>query len=382
MKKVKEIETVGEKLCGIHLKEVAMNKERLVRRAKPEDAQAIWNLYLETGFLYKEKLEAMGDRGFEALANLEALLKLDSDDYCISLCTDERGKILSACTYARFSDTEGWQMHLASAHDSQGLGFAIEATGTEFLASDAQWMSYTFRENNRSVRRLFNSACKGFNDEVGNAVYDYYIFSARQTELISQLNSAITIRKATEEERLELLASLSNSSDKVALEAVGSLTDGMSVKELAERLARQGLVRQREAFVATICGEPVGIAVADLSPKWWNFSNLSTGVRLFLQYQNEEVVRGLLAAAAKWFCEHSVDSWTLLVGDEDSALRSVLATPGLSSHKRYERIEAPAGFVPFITKTYVDLVRRAATRSVRDEFVLLPRKEEAVVCAM
>jgi hypothetical protein len=339
-----------------------MSTDFRVRFAEPRDAASIWSLYQRTGFLYPEKLTAMGDGGREARAIFERLLLLPPQEYGIILCETEDGALRSACTCGRFSDAQSWIQHLVSDSDRRALMHALVATGNGAIQSSASWFGYTFRENNSSVRRLFTSPLARLKEggwSVELASHDFYTIPVAPARRLQEIGAGSRAQIATERDRRAVLEQLGDPSQQAALAAQGSFTDGCGVADLAGRLAQIGLRRQRAAFVVEAEGQPAGLAVADIAPAWWNLSNLSTGVAIWQTGGGREVAAALLSRAAGWFAERSLESWTLLVGDGQEPLRQVLAEAGLTSNRRYLRLTGPMEALPLINAAYARFIGRS-----------------------
>ena len=83
-----------------------LNRRALITRlSKPDDADAIWNLYRRTGFLYPDKVAVMGDGGRKAHETLALLLQTDSPLYRVAVVEADDGRICGACTSALLTDS-------------------------------------------------------------------------------------------------------------------------------------------------------------------------------------------------------------------------------------------------------------------------------------
>jgi hypothetical protein len=339
-----------------------MSSNYHVRVARPDDAEAVWSLYQRTGFLYPEKLAAMGDGGRRARATFEALLALDSEEHRIVLCENAEGQLRSACTYARFSDTQTWVQHMVSDHDRGALAHALIATGNGAIHSSATWVAYSFRESNTSVRRLFTTPLARVKEggwSVELASHDFYTIDAARAGRLAQGDPAGGTRPATEADRRHLLCRLEDPSQKAAVQALGRFDREFGTGERAACLARVGLHRERTAFVAEGEDGPTGLVVVDLAPEGWNMSNMSTGITLWQIGDDRATAAVLAARAARWLAERSVRSWTVLAAEGQSALRQVLAEAGVTSTRRYLRLGMPMETLPIFNAAYARFIGRS-----------------------
>lgn len=115
----------------------------------PGDAGKLWDFYLSTGFLYPEKVRALGDTSGLARDHLRTLLEVPGA-YRVALTLDAKGEVVSACTAAQFSDVQSWVMHLASNRNRLALLGAIGDAGEATIAF-APRVSYTFTSTNVGV---------------------------------------------------------------------------------------------------------------------------------------------------------------------------------------------------------------------------------------
>ncbi|HLM61974.1 MAG TPA: hypothetical protein VK308_14305 [Pyrinomonadaceae bacterium] len=217
------------------------------RLATAKDVQIIWDFYLKTNFLYAEKLLSMGDYGLAAQETLLRCLQLNSDDFRICMSFDEEKRLRSLCTHASFSDTQGWVMHLASDGDVKAMASSIHACKPLTARSPAKWIAYTFRGNNRSVRKLFTSVNSTLQCETENENYHFFKTDALNLLNCSQKAGCYSkIRSANERDRQTMLKKVTNSSERIALYALGSLDD-FQKSQMKQRFQNAGLRFERMA---------------------------------------------------------------------------------------------------------------------------------------
>lgn len=329
------------------------------RLANPEDVDAIWNLYLKTNYLYPEKLFGMGDNGRSAKKNLEKLLDSDDKIFRICLCEDSNKNLLAVCSHGLFSDANDWIMHMSCDNNLKALTEVFKSLRHITKTSLAEWISWTFRPNNRSIRQFFSSVLKN-TDETGieNTIYDYY--QLKNHILIDQAKSSgyAALRKSTESDRLFIIDKLSNCSDKIALQAYGAFNQDFSLKTTSEKLGAIGFTRARNAWTFEEGGAISGLVIADVAPDWWNTSNLSTGLRFFLLKHDEQVISSLLSAGAEWLNQFPISSWTMLLSPREKCFKAYLENLGITSGKQYQRLTMNKIFVDKIYDGYEDFITR------------------------
>lgn len=340
-----------------------MNRQYSVRFADAADAAAVWSLYLRTGFLYPQKLEAMGDGGRQARATLEALLAMASSDYRILLCLNEAEQLRCAFAYGCFANSQAWCQHMVSDQDRGALLQGLASTKIGLTELPVHWVAYTFRENNASVQRLFTrplAQARQAGWSIEFATYDFYSVTGDAPRRLQALDSRRQVRRATELDRLFLLGQMEDDSEVAALQALGSWKEGAGVGALARRLARAGLPRERAAAVVEDEDGPCALAVLDWSAPWWNLSNLSTGLRLWQRGEDPAASAALLSWSARWFAERAVPHWTLLLGAKQRVARDLLEGVGLTSSRRYQRLGYPIEAAPWFHNAYTRSVGRSA----------------------
>lgn len=332
-------------------------KRLSTRLATEKDYEAIWNLYLQTNFLYPEKLAAMPDNGRQAKENLKKLLSLNSELFRVLLCENQSSELLAVCTHARYSAAQSHVMHLASTGNIKALLHIFKASQEISMQCSADFISYTFRPNNAGVRRLFVSVLKEVKVEFENETYDYYKFFASDLKTFKAPANGFQIEAASEQDRLYLLQNCADETQKTVLNSVGRIDDS-TVSDVSKVFDSIGFLRRRKAVSIKKDGLLQGMAIIEAGPDWWNFSGLGNGIRLFMLNEDEEISRRLLAAAVKHLSDFPLACWTMLVAPRQTGLTKVLSTLGFTSDKQYQRITLPQTLTNFIYTNYGDFIER------------------------
>ncbi|HLM61973.1 MAG TPA: hypothetical protein VK308_14300 [Pyrinomonadaceae bacterium] len=107
----------------------------------------------------------------------------------------------------------------------------------------------------------------------------------------------------------------------------------------------------------------LGLAIGEIRPPWWNMSNLSTGVRIFLSQPEPDIARQLLSAASAWFDARQAHNWTILVSPYDAATNLAVNQCGTVSIKQYYRITVPSVISGSILDYYNSFAKRRERNS-------------------
>jgi hypothetical protein len=330
------------------------------RLANPKDIDAIWNLYLKTNYLYPEKLFGMGDNGKTAKKNLEKLLSCDYKTFCICLCEDSNKELLAVCSHGLFAQANDWIMHMTCNHNLKALIEVFKTLRSITKASLAEWISWTFRPDNHSIKRLFLSVMKSVDEtEIENTIYDYYQVKSQSLKNLTNSYPDLEIRKSTESDRQFVIAQLSNHSDKIALRSYGQFNQDFSLKSVSGKLNEIGFTRARTAWTVEENGAIGGIVIADVSPDWWNTSNLSTGLRFFLLKPNRQVISSLLSAGTEWLDQFPIPCWTMLLPPHEILFKDFLENLRITPKKQYQRLTMNRVLADTIYDGYEGFMRRS-----------------------
>lgn len=327
------------------------------RIASEKDFAAIWNLYLQTNFLYAEKLATMPDGGRQAQDNLRKLLSLNSEFFQILLCENQAAELLAVCTHAQSSAAQSHVMHLASNGNIKALLKNFQASQQISAVCPADFISYTFRPNNPGVRRLFVSVLKDVTVDFENEIYDYYKFSTADFKAFKSKSDDFQIQSATENDRLFLLENCADAAQKVILKSLGKFDDS-AVSNVAKVFNSAELLRSRKVISIKKGNILQGVAVIEISPDWWNFSGLGTGIRLFMLNEDEQIACRLLASATEILVDFPTACWTMLVSSRQPAVSNVLQKLGFQSPKKYQRISVPQFVSVSILQNYCHFIER------------------------
>jgi hypothetical protein len=231
-------------------------------------------------------------------------------------------------------------MHLASDRNREAVLHSIVTACNETMCSNPDWVAYTFRETNQSVRKLFTSAVGSSAHLTECDAYRYFFVTAEHSRLLlKHLRPSVAVRTADDHDCVIRRPTMSVS-EQGALCAVG--TTDLSQCRVACQLRANGLARDRVAYIAER-GSGWLLTVCDLAPEWWNFSELSSSVQLFGSLNDEDLVRAALSRAAAWLGSRGRERWTVMAritGNPD-VVGSCLSMVGCEQAKTYRRIGVP-----------------------------------------
>lgn len=330
-----------------------------VRFARESDVEVLWSFYRDRGFLYPEKIKKMQEKntGFEML---KTLVGLNSNQYRVCLGFNN-GEIVAACTLGLFSKNECWVMHLVGAGNRLStLRIILNAT-KEVMALDVPFVSYFFRSTNKSVCKFFMRPINGNGSllrSLSNApLYNYFYFN--KESLYNKFQASGEVRKGNNEDINYILKKLpKESSMRMGLYAVGEVDENNSILEVGNKLREVNLTKKRKVFVVDKGKEPVGIAIADISPPWWNLSNMSTGIRIWMCDFSRETWSLLFRKCQDWYKESNIQNFTLMVDDSDYGALELLQSNGFSPERKYQQISVPKIAMSKFSDYYSRYLRR------------------------
>jgi hypothetical protein len=331
------------------------------------DIDRWWSFLLDAGFLYEAKLARMGDRGARARASIADMALCAPDLYRIGL-VERDGALTATCTAATFSESQAWIMHLASSGDRHALMHTIVDSCNWVIRSSADWVAYTFRDENISVRRLLKNVPGIESMPIEQQAYRFYAFPNTWDSRRDASLKNVSIAPATTDDVDAQLLSVP-AGRQCALQAIGRLSLSPRTSALSRRFSESGCTREREAFTLRTKSGAVGLAILDVAPPFWNLSDLSTGLQMFLSHADENLAAAVLAFAGEWFAQRQ-SQWSALIPQDDRVTTQLLERQGYRPMTTYFRIGFGRElFVPFAVR-YSEILARGKR---------LPRIEGAAV---
>ncbi len=331
----------------------ARGRELTVRAASTlNDLDAVWTWFESSGFLYPDKLDRMGPSGTASAKKVHAGLLEDTQRFSV-LMVESEGRLVATCSVGRYSPEQSWIMHLAGSGDRLAAMFAIVSACNRVIRSSCDWVAYTFRDGNVSVRKLLRDVPGIERLPVEQERYSYFTFpGGSPSPDAPHLHEGVSVAAATDADLAECVGRVSERRRAAA----------QAVRCTAWRSAAPGRgsfddTRERATLVVrTSAG--AALVVLDVAPPWWNLSNLSTGAQLFLSDPSDDRLSAVaIDVAADWFRRRAV-AWTMLVPDGDRGVNRVLARRGHVPHTTYCRIGFRRDLFVAFTVRYAQLLCR------------------------
>lgn len=240
----------------------------------------LFQRYMETGFLYPDKLQRLAPFTREILDNWRRAAA--SPDGLLRVVTHRGGRERSWASLATWRHTEGgWcTQHLVSRGDPLASR-AVMLAEQEAMIEDPLHLSNQnwFRPNNRMPRRLFGTISERLGTE--SACESALVLFEVPLQGIP-LSSSCSVQRveSSNQARLAELAAAARGSVYVAAEEIADPDFAMS--RLDRLYRRVGLFRFRRAWLARARGELVAALVAYRGPLGLNYSFIENRADLLI----------------------------------------------------------------------------------------------------
>jgi hypothetical protein len=335
----------GDSLCGVEFCDLtATERIRLVdavansdmpelREADPSSFEEIWKFFLDTGFLYPEKLSSID------LATVERttrrLLGAAPDMYRATLFGPPDRIDAHVCGLKVYSGT--WILqHLAARPGGKQLmtrGRALSLAIIRHMEQlpDNEWIKIWYRPANRWPSRVYGSFARRIADPALSMLKVHnYMVGRIQRE--TDVPPAIAVEAADEQDLAELEAYIVARGELLLLRSDDYSRSQILLPEISALYGEIGLQRTREVLVARRNGRSVGFAVLEISSLGLNLSDLTNTFRLVCDPQETEVQQALIWHARE---RYRVLGYTRCVGLADDEHLAGFQTMGFEAVKRY-----------------------------------------------
>ena len=325
------------------LSESQIEQSRLVELSYPGIKLArnvtfddIWTLFLDSGFLYPEKIEKLQPVMPELQATVRALLNANGHLLATAVVRDEHRLEAQLSMLRSYEQT--WMVHhlaalpLTSRDANASAQVTLALTYYGQLRSDIQWAKMFFRPNNPWPSRVFGGF---FNLIKDKPTCDYRVFhylTAPTNGPTPQLSNQVEVRSAKEEE-LSLVADWFTSRGRTVESMANDFEKSkLNLPKLSKDYTRAGLGRNRECIVAQRDGRITGFALVEVSSIGLNFSELTNAFTVRMTEEDPEARLALIVAAKQRYRELGRLQCVALEEEEDL---STFAAAGFTHGKDY-----------------------------------------------
>jgi c-di-GMP-binding flagellar brake protein YcgR len=334
----------GESLCGVEFCGLtAAERIRLVdavansdmpelREADPTSFDEIWKFFLDTGFLYPEKLSSIDLATVDQ--TMRRLLGAPPDMYKATLFGQPNRIDAHVCGLKVYSGT--WILqHLAARPGGKQLmtrGRALSLAIIRHMEQlpDNEWIKIWYRPANRWPSRVYGSFARRIADPALSMlkVHNYMVGKiGGETD-----PPTLTVDAANEQDLAELEAYIVARGELLLLRSDDYSRSQILLPEISARFREIGLQRCREVLVARRNGRSVGFALLEISSRGLNLSELTNTFRLVCDPRESDVQQALIWHARE---RYRALGYTRCVGLADDEHLGAFQTMGFEAVKRY-----------------------------------------------
>jgi hypothetical protein len=306
----------SEAICGVEFtgltrSERARLADSIVNAARPElrdgtgaDFQSLWDFFLDTRFLYPEKLAKIDIPAVRS--TMTGLLAESNDVLKTSLFVKDgriEGHASGVHTYRKT-----WSLqHLAArvtGKSTMTRGRLLNLAVIEYLEQlpDIEWIKIWYRPTNRWPARVFG----GYANKLADPALSHHKtfgYAVSETNVPFTPDPGVSVRTAIPADHSRIEAYFVASRDAVLLRSDDLTSPHLLLGELSKLYGEVGLERRREVLVAEKNGSFAGFALLEVSSPGLNFSELTNTFRVFVPESDERTRRVLVARARERYRE-------------------------------------------------------------------------------
>jgi hypothetical protein len=248
---------------------------------RPETGHAqfrrLWKFWLDTGFIYRAKLESLKPYLTE-IFDTGAKLMTCPEDLCKTALKEQDGRISNSLVMTRSHPGTWLVHHMASLRNPVGmLDLLLESVSWLLDHPEAKYARLYWRPNNKKVHNLFlglkQAFIKGGADTVKFDEYAYHHLDlGKLGQRLDLSDGSVTASAMSKDERFEVAGLLRKTLGEVDFQVESLDPRNLELSGLNDMYRSSGLSRNREIFVARQRGRVLGIALADCSSLGLNFS--------------------------------------------------------------------------------------------------------------
>lgn len=316
--------------------------------------EEIWKLFLESGFLYPEKVSRLEPVLPEIQQTVRALLRANGNLMGTVVLRNEQG-LDAHMSILRWYEQTWVVQHLAAlplsarALDASAqltLGFAYYGR----LRPDIVWSKMYFRPNNAWPSRVFGGFAKQIDDPTSSdlRVFHYLVAPTAGTP---QRWNGLEVRPSVESERALIEGWFTSRGRTVEVQANQLQASGDALEQLSREYEQAGLTRRRETIVAERAGRVTGFALLEIASLGMNFSELTNAFTIHPMEDDPETRIALVEAAKTRYAELGRANCIALEESEDLSAHEAAGFTRLKDYAcfTFHREHLPAMEEYFVT---------------------------------
>jgi hypothetical protein len=299
-----------------------------VERAYPGVAVArgvgfeeIWGLFLDSGFLYPEKVTRLEQVMPEIQRTKRALLQANGD--LLSTVVVRYESMPEAHISALRAYQQTWMLqHLAALPFSArsldaSARVTLALTYYAELRKDVQWFKIFYRPNNAWPSRVFGGFATQLNSPESSDLRVFHYLVANTNSTSSKSSEQLHVRAANQADLPRIEEWFVSRARIVEVSANDLQVRQVRLESISQDFHRAGLVRQRELLIAERSERLTGFALLEVSSLGLNFSELTNAFTVHLIEPDFETCRVLVAEAKRRYAQLGRSQCIALVEGED-----------------------------------------------------------------
>ncbi len=338
----------------------------------PQDMEALWRFFFETGFIYPSKYVFFHKFKKCIQATYEKLYR-QHPDIARHFTYQRMGRVLGHMAMLRFY-RRAWmiQHHAANTRESHRAGLIVLEQIGRFINDSHRLgpicMDYVFclyRPENKFPSRVFGSAAKSIADPqiCSTDTFAYLHFTPQPLSRLKPAGPGWRLTASSDEDLAELEAAYIAHSGNGGLIRAFDLKPGkQDMKDLSGAYQSIGLMRQRLLYTLRRDDCPAAVLMCNRSDFGLNMSDLTNCVQIFVidsRILTPDILHRAISRIADWY---NGQKFPIMIYPEEAASRCAI-----SAEKRYTAWVLDLDY----TDRYFDYVSRliniAAHRKARKE---------------
>jgi hypothetical protein len=304
------------------------------------DSTALWQLLLDTNFLYPEKLEKLKSLLPEIQHTLSALLSQpDGPVKTLFYKTEDnlQGHISAAQVYQRT-----WMVqHLAARKEGRGSLAAARKLNLAIFyyleqMPDLEWIRIYFRPNNRWPARVVGNFIRKLKEP---NLLDFktlsYMVGPTAQEPEQVFPAGTMVRQATPSDLAQIEEHFIRTNNIVELKSSDLSASSISLQATANRYSQAGLYRRRDVLAVVRADKVIGFTLMEATSFGINFSELTNSFSVHQIESDELVANALISHARAHYARLGRQSCIAMVTDQDVPL---FERKGFTKSKEYTRV--------------------------------------------
>ena len=308
-----------------------------VKVAHDATFEEVWDLFLESGFLYPEKVSRLDPVLPEIRHTVRTLI--EANGCCFATVVLRDAATVDAHMSIVQTHERTWMVQHLAARPMSARRFDASARLTlgftyyGRMRPDIGWVKMFFRPNNPWPSRVFGGFARRIADAPTSDLRTWRYLTASTAGPAAGTPSGIAVHPADASE-LPLVAEWFGARGRtVEVEANDLDPRRLGLPVMAAAYSRKGLHRRRECLVARRAGVPCGFALLEISSLGLNLSELTNTFTVHTMNEEDQATRlALILAARRRYADLGRAQCVAL---DEGAGREAFETAGFTSTKDY-----------------------------------------------